>query len=192
MKNLFKLSAVALLFTLSQGASAAVDNGFDFGPLSPGDVESIGNDYTDVLSDSPTSTLLQGSEFKDTWSFQLAAESNVDSSYVVNNQLGDALISGFSGTLYNSKGALVETFSPSLTADGSQRLKMDLIDLKAGSYSVVIGGMASGNGSSYNGLLNVSPVPEAEEWAMMIVGLGLIGLQARRSKVSSSPTFSIA
>jgi hypothetical protein len=53
----------------------------------------------------------------------------------------------------------------------------------AGTYQALIG--AGGNtvgGNGPSGELTISPVPEPETYAMMLAGLGLLGLAARRRK----------
>ena len=37
-------------------------------------------------------------------------------------------------------------------------------------------------------MLSVSPVPEAQTWAMLVAGLGLLGFMARRRKGASALT----
>ncbi|MDR3390226.1 MAG: PEP-CTERM sorting domain-containing protein [Sulfuriferula sp.] len=45
-----------------------------------------------------------------------------------------------------------------------------------GGSTIVVTGIGSGNGTWYK----VPAVPEADTWAMMAVGLGLVGLRLRR------------
>jgi hypothetical protein len=47
-------------------------------------------------------------------------------------------------------------------------------------YLSVFGNTTGSLGGLYSGAINVSPVPEAETWAMMAAGLGLVGMQLRR------------
>ena len=57
------------------------------------------------------------------------------------------------------------------------------ITLGAGSYVLEIRGDVVGtNGGSYAGTLNISPVPEPQEWALLLAGLGLIGFVATRRR----------
>ena len=58
------------------------------------------------------------------------------------------------------------------------------ITLGIGNYILEIRGDVVGSaGGSYSGTLNITPVPEAGEWAMILSGLGLVGLiGARRSR----------
>lgn len=55
--------------------------------------------------------------------------------------------------------------------------------LIAGNYTLQIRGTVIGSsGGSYAGVLNVTPVPEAETYAMFLAGLGLLGFISRRRK----------
>lgn len=57
----------------------------------------------------------------------------------------------------------------------------------SGSYYVAISGIANGqNGGFYSWQATALPVPEAETWTMMGLGLGLIGLQLRRHSKSAA------
>lgn len=54
---------------------------------------------------------------------------------------------------------------------------------------LVVAGVADGaNGGIYSGAISVTPVPEPETWAMMLLGAGLVGfrLRNRSKKVASS------
>lgn len=50
-------------------------------------------------------------------------------------------------------------------------------------YYAVVAGSSSGVPASYD--LHVSAVPEAETWAMLLVGLGLVGSMIPRQRISS-------
>ena len=53
--------------------------------------------------------------------------------------------------------------------------------LLAGNYTLQIRGTVDGfAGGSYAGVLNLTPVPEAETYAMFLAGLGLMGFISRR------------
>lgn len=55
--------------------------------------------------------------------------------------------------------------------------------LSAGSYSLTIeGDTTSVAGNGYSGLVALSPVPEAETYSLMLVGLGFMGFVARRRR----------
>lgn len=50
-------------------------------------------------------------------------------------------------------------------------------------YSIEVNGTTLGNGGSYAfAVSTTAPVPEPEEWAMMLVGAGLVGYQVRRKQ----------
>jgi hypothetical protein len=86
---------------------------------------------------------------------------------------GDTLIS--SGTSLNSGQMDVWTLSSD--------------NLAAGSYYVLVGGnMVSDTSASFGGavmLAPTAPVPEPETYGMMLAGLGVLGLLARRRKAAA-------
>ena len=54
-------------------------------------------------------------------------------------------------------------------------------------YKFIVSGTATGTyGGSYGGVLQALPVPETETWAMILTGLGLIGLRMRRRDKQNS------
>lgn len=56
--------------------------------------------------------------------------------------------------------------------------------LLAGNYTLQVRGTVTGlGGGSYAGTLNLTPVPEAETYAMFLAGLGLMGFMSRRRKL---------
>lgn len=61
------------------------------------------------------------------------------------------------------------------------------ITLGAGNYVLQVRGDVVGTaGGSYAGVLNISPVPELAEWAMLIIGFGLVGFTvARRRRMAA-------
>ena len=50
------------------------------------------------------------------------------------------------------------------------------------SYELIIGGIKNKSAASYSGNISVSPVPEPETYAMLLVGLGLVGFMTRRRR----------
>lgn len=55
--------------------------------------------------------------------------------------------------------------------------------LLAGNYTLQVRGTVTGlGGGSYAGTLNLTPIPEAETYAMFLAGLGLMGFISRRRK----------
>jgi len=61
----------------------------------------------------------------------------------------------------------------------------------AGNMILQVTGTANGTlGGLYNGAISVSPVPEPETWAMMLLGAGLVGFRLRsRSKKAAANRF---
>lgn len=54
------------------------------------------------------------------------------------------------------------------------------------SYELIVGGIKDKVAASYAGNISVSPIPEPETYAMLIVGLGLVGFALRRRKTEIS------
>ncbi len=68
----------------------------------------------------------------------------------------------------------VVSFGPGNTLSGS-------FQLAAGNYFFQVGGTTIGaTGGMYGWAANVSPVPEPDQYGMLLAGLGLLGLIARR------------
>jgi hypothetical protein len=60
-----------------------------------------------------------------------------------------------------------------------------------GNMFLRVSGFTNGDtGGIYSGAISVSPVPEPEVWAMMLIGVGLVGFRLRhRSKQASAARF---
>lgn len=85
------------------------------------------------------------------------------------------------GTLMEAWGTTVN-YSPTVSAT---TVVLNPLTLDAGTYTLQVKGTVAGSaGGSYAGVLNISPVPEPETYAMLLAGLGLMGFMARRNKIS--------
>lgn len=70
---------------------------------------------------------------------------------------------------------------------------LDALSPAAGNYSMRVGGTVIGASNvSFVGTAYVSPVPEPETWSMLVAGLGIVGVFARRRRSSGKPSDSLA
>ncbi len=124
-----------------------------------------------------------GNTFADQFTFSVSSQPATLNAIV-------ASISGSAATgldisnlgLYTSGGTLVT--SGTLGSSGA----MDIWTLNGGTLAVgnyylqVSGSMVSNTGGSFGGSVMLQPVPEPETYGMMLAGLGVVGLLARRRK----------
>jgi len=54
--------------------------------------------------------------------------------------------------------------------------------LQSGTYDLELWGSINADGGNYSGELDTAPVPEPTGWALMMAGLGAMGMLARRRK----------
>jgi len=116
--------------------------------------------------------------FSDTINFSLGSASNLETGISsLELVLGGSVrfgISSLNMALYNSAGAKLGG-GTDITVSNA---------LPTGSYFAVITGIGSGSsGGKYAGAFLVSAVPEPDIWAMLLVGIGLLGFTAMRRKV---------
>jgi len=116
-----------------------------------------------------------------TFSIPSAAFNSITSTVSLGQYLGIANLQAslWSGTISSSTGlpagSLLTTSTPIIIISGTVTSTIDVINpitLGTGNYILQVSGNVTGlSGGSYSGTLNVSPVPEAAEWTMLLLGL---------------------
>ncbi|OEZ63837.1 MULTISPECIES: FxDxF family PEP-CTERM protein [unclassified Duganella] len=156
-----KLVAAATLVASSFAASAAT---YDLGTLSPLGFDSWGDSSVRIAS---------GTTIDDTWTFALLKSSTTSFLASQTFAVTSGAISNFSAEL------LGNSFVPGVGTATSQTLSWGGI-LGAGTYSVHVTGLTNADRTTYQGAVSALPVPEPETYAMLLAGLGIMGLVARR------------
>jgi hypothetical protein len=97
---------------------------------------------------------------------------------------GDAAIGGGDDVLMDSDSGVPGSGATQLSVNiGAQGVSQNM-------YLAIAGFTTGSAGGAYNGAISISPVPEPEVWAMMLVGVGLVGFRLRnRSKRASASRF---
>jgi len=135
----------------------------------------------------------QDSTFSDLFTFSVDtpfdAAGSLTSSYLNVQQTKDLDITSFS--LYRYDPATMNVLGTAIAGideSGAGPNPTDVWSLSGfglaqGDYALRIDGQVSGaGGGAFGGDLNISPVPEPQTWAMLLGGLGLAGMLARRRK----------
>lgn len=137
---------------------------------------SVGMSHAAVLTFNSSGTAsFSGSHtgsFKDSYTFSLSGVSDIYATVSGTN------IRSLSMDLYN---AVVNNRGKVKNVLVGSGTTFSFDDLAAGNYFLRISGNAlKKTGGSYTGSIQVTAVPEPEMWAMMLIGMGLIGYQVRR------------
>jgi hypothetical protein len=149
--------------------------------------------FVDISHTSVALTLLDGTvnfggkfgnfqannTFTDTFSFTTTTDGSVESivSSISSKPTNGLSITGFD--LRNTSGVVSQGAQQSTGAVDVWSLLP--VNLTAGSYFLRVSGfVVSDAGASFGGNVNVSPVPEPATYGMMLGGLALMGLLARR------------
>lgn len=119
---------------------------------------------------SASKSFSAGTSFEDTWGFNFASAANVF------GLIADMEIGG----VYD-----IADFEINLDNMGWVSLNPDFLSgtsvVNAGLHTLAVKGTAAGSmGGGYSFSFSAVPVPEAETWAMLLAGLGLVGLGVRR------------
>lgn len=180
MKNSKSLIAAVVLATASLGSSAAYADDISSNPQALAIL-----DNSAFFGDS-FALNNQGNTFADQFRFSVTE---------VPHDL-DAIVSSISRTaavgldisdlsLFSSAGELITTGI--LGSSGAQdiwTLRADSLDV--GNYYLrVSGSMVSNTSGSFGGSMMLTPVPEPETYGMLLAGLGVVGMLARRRKAAN-------
>lgn len=169
IKKLIVISAVAVVSIVSNFAIAATT------------VTNLGalTSYNDGHQFGGTASPTYTGAFDDTYTFTLNSGTTFDA--LVTGWWG-INHTGFTATLNGAPLSFSATSTP-----GTSYLALNNVT-GSSSYSLHILGSADPSGASYNVALNsIVAVPEPETFAMLLAGLGLIGMVARRrNKVSTA------
>ena len=165
-----KTTAIALAVTLGLAAGAA--NAGTLGTLSMGD---------NYFNNSVTG------KFADFWTFTTPTLANLGADAIANysfkgftaNITEIELLTPAQASVDNDTNYLAKATG---SAGGIYANLLSLA-LPAGNYVLEVEGNNTLKSGGYHADINLSPVPEASEWAMMASGLGLFGfIASRRSK----------
>jgi hypothetical protein len=120
--------------------------------------------------------------FDDKITFTLANTSNLASTTVANNLTSVLGIGNGSVTLFKDNGGGSVTNLGSYAFDGSTGGNWHTsLNLSFGQYFYEIQGVANGSqGGFYSITSHITPAPEPESYALLLAGLGAIGLLYRR------------
>ncbi|HQU90037.1 MAG TPA: FxDxF family PEP-CTERM protein [Denitromonas sp.] len=134
---------------------------------------------------------VMGSSFVDRYFFSLSqpvvgglGASDIQLSYMVGPATVSFDIGGLTASLWSDLGTVgsFDTGVDSIvSAFGTGEQVSGSFQLAAGNYFFQVGGNTMGTtGGVYSWAASVSPVPEPEQYSMLLAGLGLLGLIARR------------
>jgi hypothetical protein len=135
-----------------------------------------------------------GNTFSDVFTFNIGTPfdtaASVTSSFLNTPQTKDLLITGFSLYRYDpSTMAVLGTAIAGINETGfgshpTDSWSLSAFGLTGGAYALKVDGRVLGaGGGAFGGDLTISPVPEPQTWAMLVAGLGLVGMATRRKLV---------
>lgn len=170
-------TVVAALLATTAAHASALD--LDIGNLS-GTSFAIGNSFA------------AGAGILDTYTFDIMPEAAVAGT-AVSIELDIPLFTGQEFAISNFMIAFYDAANTLLASDTQANANDTTLDinnlmLTSGTdYKFVVSGNVTGTlGGSYGGALAAAPVPEAETWAMLLAGLGLVGFSVARRRATQS------
>jgi hypothetical protein len=162
--NFFKPAVLAAVSTLALNASATTTDWFT-------------HDLLEVAA-----AITPVGAFEDTYLFTLASANSAMSTTVSNNLSGVLGLTDGNVALYMEAGAVDVAMGNYAFNDVTGSISYDFGALAAGSYYYAVTGMGTGSaGGFYTLSSTVSPIPEPESYALMLAGLGVMGLLLKRS-----------
>jgi hypothetical protein len=192
LKSLVLSALVAGAALASQGAAAqAIDRSAPL--VTAGD--GVGG-FNAHFGDTFTASTV-GNTFTDIFTFNIGtpfdAAASVTSSYLNTPQTKDLLITGVSLYRYDpATMAILGTAIAGINETGfgptpTDSWSLSSFGLANGAYALRIDGRVMGaGGGAFGGDLTISPVPEPATYGMLLAGLGMVAMAARR-KVKLAP-----
>jgi hypothetical protein len=144
--------------------------------------------FTAPTSVDVSNTISAAGSFSDVYSFSVTSDATLSGILAAIQFLNIVGISDFSSSLWLGDQLLAAgdtTVTDSGNGVSSTTSSIYYTPLLAGPppiYEVRATGTVVGSSGSYGGALVLSPVPEPEIYAMVAVGMGLIGWASRRKK----------
>ena len=176
MKNIFKLKLVAVAVLMASGVAQAAPTQMP--------IQWFEHDSAEFASFSSAIR----HTFEHEYLFNLSGTVDALATAVSNDALTKFNIDGGKVELFMSNGDINYTNDVSMGsfAFDSTATNSTFSSLLAGDYYYQVTGAVMGNkGGGYQLFSEVTPVPEPETYAMLLVGLGLVGFMVRRRKTDN-------
>ncbi|MCV2362778.1 PEP-CTERM sorting domain-containing protein [Paucibacter sp. DJ1R-11] len=137
-------------------------------------------DITATGASQNSASFANGANFTDSWNFSLTGANDVAALISANFARPEFAFSNFQA--FVSGGNLPGQVALNLTSGNSFQILEGSGPTIAGNYTITVSGISNRNNSFYTFNVDVSPVPEPSSYALLMVGLGVVGFMARRSR----------